>query len=233
MTTTGFFETVEKVFETWRYDHPRILYALCRSLRPRTVIDCGTYRGYSACYMAQACKENGYGHVHAIDDFSEGMQRKYDADHWRTNVAACGLTDWCSLIVGKSQEVKWPEKVDFAYIDGWHGYRAVEHDFLECHARGAECICLDDVTSTVGPSYFIQKMRTFLAGFDILELHRDCGLAICMRRKPKPPLAFSQELPFPHPGATFSRETTIEQKREHLREASKVTGIDYSGFEVT
>lgn len=45
-------------FPNWRYDHPRILYGLIRSLKPRTVMEIGTYRGYAACYMAQACKEN-------------------------------------------------------------------------------------------------------------------------------------------------------------------------------
>jgi len=69
---------IDAQFPNWNYMHPSVLYGLCRSLKPRVVVEVGTYRGYAACYMAQACKENGFGHVVAIDDFSEGMQKKYD-----------------------------------------------------------------------------------------------------------------------------------------------------------
>lgn len=223
-------DRIEQQFPDWRYDHPRILYSLMRSLKPRIAVESGTYRGYAACYMAQACKENGVGHVYCIDDFSEGMQKKYDADHWRANLAACELTDWATLIVGKSSDVTWPETVDFAYIDGWHGLKAIRQDWENCNLRGAECICLDDITSTVGPSYFIQELRRSQY-WDVLELHRDCGLAVCMRRKAKPPVSFSQELPN-NPGVVLTG-MTVEEKRRHLQDATRETGIDYSDYEVS
>src|SRR4051812_20105134 len=132
----NFFDKVEKLFATWHYDHPRILYALIRSLKPTIAVEIGTYRGYAACYMAQALKENGNGHLYCIDDFSEGMQKKFDANHWRSNLEECNLLNWTTLLRGKSSEVKWPDKVDFAYIDGWHGYTTVVEDFISCSSRG-------------------------------------------------------------------------------------------------
>jgi hypothetical protein len=229
MTTDQFFETVERVFATWRYDHPRILYALMRSLKPKVAVEVGTYRGYAACYMARALQENGVGHLTCIDDFSEGMQQKYDREHWVRNIYECGVEDVVTLKVGKSDSVTWPENVDFAYLDGWHGYNTVKSDFGKAAMAGAECICLDDVTSTVGPSLFVQELRGYQT-WDVLELFRDCGLAVCVRRQMKPPCNFSQELP-DHPG-TVMTGWTVEQKRKHLAEASKATGVNYSWVEL-
>lgn len=221
----SFFDTVESVFHDWHYDHPRILYALMRSLRPEIAVEVGTYRGYAACYMAQACKENNVGHVFCIDDFSEGMQKKYDADHWRDNIEKCGVTPHVTLVIGKSTEVQWPKKVDFVYIDGWHSYSTALVDFNAASSRAAECICLDDVTSTVGPSLLVKKIRE-TGVWDVLEIFRDCGLAVCIRRKPKPPCNFSQEL-LGNPG-TVMTGWTLEEKRAHLSSASLVTSVDYT-----
>lgn len=223
----NFFEVVEEVFATWRYDHPRILYALMRSLKPSVAVEVGTYRGYAACYMAQALKENGRGYLYCIDDFSEGMQKKYDADHWHDNVRKCGLSEWVSLIVGKSSDVVWPDKVDFAYIDGWHGYKTVIADFVKAASRGAECICLDDINSTVGPSLFVQRLHGSNE-WDVCEILRDCGLAICTRKQKKKPVSFSQESG--QNAGTVLSEMTTEQKKSFLASMSKETGVDYSDF---
>jgi hypothetical protein len=223
----NFFETVERVFETWHYDHPRILYALMRSLKPKVAVEVGTYRGYAACYMAQALKENGAGHLYCIDDFSEGMQKKYDANHWHANLAACRVSEWATLLVGKSSEVEWPVTVDFAYIDGWHGYKDVSADFRAAAFRGAECICLDDTESTVGPSLFVQRMRGSYT-WDVCEILRDCGLAVFIRRKAKKPVGFCQE-PNSNSGVVMT-EWTTEQKRDLLTNLAVETGVDYSDF---
>ena len=68
--TGDFFKRVDEVFHDWKYDHPRILYALIRSLKPLVVVEVGTYRGYAAAWMARALQENGIGMLYCIDDFS-------------------------------------------------------------------------------------------------------------------------------------------------------------------
>src|SRR5271166_4779601 len=110
MDRKNFFETVESVFHDWHYDHPRILYALMRSLKPTVAVEVGTYRGYAACYMARALQENESGLLYCIDDFSEGMQKRYDAQHWHQNLVICGVREWAKLLVGKSSEVVWPDR---------------------------------------------------------------------------------------------------------------------------
>lgn len=228
MTTDQFFETVERVFANWHYDHPRILYALMRSLKPKTAVEIGSLYGYCACYMARALQENGGGRLFSIDDFSESMQRAANPQEWDANLKACGVRDFATLLVGKSSEVQWPEQVDFAYIDGWHGYTTVRADFIRAAMAGAECICLDDLT-TVGPSLFVKELRGY-GTWDVLELFRDNGLAVCMRKKDRPPLTFAQELP-DHPGTDMTGWTEAA-KLAHLAEAAKVTGVDYSWVEL-
>ena len=220
----NFFERVEKVFETWHYDHPRILYSLMRSLKPEIAVEVGTYRGYAACYMAQALKENGRGHLYCIDDFSEGMQQRYGSDHWCDNLRVCGVLDWVTLIQGKSVDVAWPDSVDFAYIDGWHGYRTVALDFQNAARRGAECICLDDVVSTVGPALMAQRLRDG-SEWGVCEIFRDCGLAICSRRMGRV-LTFSQESES-NSGVVMTG-WTMEQKREFLVGLTNETGVEYA-----
>lgn len=224
----NFADRVEAQFPDWQYGHPKVLYGLIRSMQPIHCVEVGTYRGYAACWMAQALKENGKGHLYCIDDFSEGMQKKYDADHWRANIAALDLTDWVTLIVGKSSMVEWPKSVDFAYIDGWHGYATCMGDFLDCSTRGAECVCFDDIISTVGPRNAITEVKEW--GWDAIEILRDCGLAVCIRRKPKPRCNFSQEIP-DHPG-TIMTGWSEKEIRDHLLKASKKTGLNYDRFEV-
>jgi hypothetical protein len=43
------------------------LYSAVRSRRPRVIVQCGAYAGYSACLLAEACRANGAGVVHCID----------------------------------------------------------------------------------------------------------------------------------------------------------------------
>ena len=39
METGDFFKRVDEVFHDWKYDHPRVLYALIRSLKPLVVVE--------------------------------------------------------------------------------------------------------------------------------------------------------------------------------------------------
>jgi len=227
----NFFETVESVFHDWRYDHPRILYSLIRAMKPSVAVEVGTYRGYAACYMARALQENNNGHLYCIDNLSlTDHLARYGTDpvtHWGNNLTATGVRDWATLIVGKSDEVIWPAKIDFAYIDGWHSYQTCLHDFTRAAYAGASCICLDDIVQSVGPRMVFDLIRK-TDEWQVLELFHDCGMGICVRKTPKPPYTFSQELP-DNPGVDL-RPLSRQERIEHFAEASKTTGLDYSEF---
>ncbi len=66
----SFYEEVNKVYASWNYDSPRLLHGFIRCLKPQHIVDCGTYRGLSAAWMAKACQENNMGRVHCLDKWS-------------------------------------------------------------------------------------------------------------------------------------------------------------------
>lgn len=224
----SFFETVEARFPDWNYGHPRILYALIRSLKPVVLVEVGTYRGYAACYMARALQENNSGHLYCIDNFSldDHVWRYGDPEkHWNENLAACGVRNWVTLLRGDSNKVQWPDKVDFAYIDGWHSYRAVQLDFSICQEKGAQCICLDDTINCVGPRLFVSGLLQYPQGWDVIDIAADNGLSICMRKQKHIDVTFSQELPN-HPGVDLTK-LTPEERNQHFRVAALVSDLCY------
>lgn len=226
----SFFDTVEARFPDWHYDHPRILYSLIRSLKPRVCVEAGTYRGYAACYMARALQENNSGHLYCIDNFSltDFVARHGNCDpkeHWSDNLAACGVRAWATLLVGDSHKVDWPERVDFAYIDGWHSYDTAAHDFNRCAKRGAQCICLDDTINCAGPRLLMNEVKAIHSQWSVLDIPSDNGLSICIRKSKVRDVTFSQELPN-HPGVDVSVLSPAERKK-HFELAHQHTGLDY------
>lgn len=223
-----FYSTVEQVFHDWRYDNPKILYGLIRSLKPAVVVEVGMYRGYSASWMAKALQENGTGHLYGIDNFSltEHVARYGDPRaHLESNLRTLGVRDTITILEGDSDKVLWPVSVDFAYIDGFHSYLTTWHDFQQCAQQGAECICFDDTTQSVGPRLLMGEIRE-RGQWDVIDVRRDCGMTICMRRKVKGPITFSQELP-DNPGVDLQQLTDLEQQL-HLSLAQRTTGVDYA-----
>lgn len=223
----NFYEEVEKVFHDWRYGHPKILHGLIRSMKPEVVVEIGAYRGYGTAWMAQAVKENGTGHVYAIDNFSLKQftpDRDAAVQHFWDNLAALGLVEHVTLIEGDSDKVGWPLKVDFAYVDGWHGYPIAYYDFRKSAFLGAECICLDDATQSIGPRMVVQEIRDS-GEWDVIDVLRDCGLAICMRKVKKGPITFSQELD--DSTGVDLQTLTREEQQEHLSLASSRNGVNY------
>lgn len=227
----SFYETVEARFTDWNYGHPRIVYSLIRSLKPRTIIEAGTYRGYAACYMARALQENNSGHLYCIDNFSlTDHTWKYGdpEQHWHDNLVHCGVRELVTLLKGDSDKVTWPERVDLAYIDGWHSYHATKHDFDMCAKRGARCICLDDTVNCVGPRLLMQGVDR--KEWSVITVPSDNGISICMRNEKLIDVTFSQELAN-NPGVDLT-VLTPEQRVEHLKKASFETGLDYRAIGV-
>lgn len=224
---SDFYNHVDKLFRDWNYGHPKVLYGLIRSMKPQVIVEIGTYRGYSSAWMAKALQENNTGHIYTVDDFSlkQYTQNREDAiAHLYDNLERLGVRDFVTLLEGDSDSVALPDRIDFAYIDGWHGYVKCKRDFDNCAKRGAECICFDDTTQSVGPRMVVDEIRA--AGeFEVMEVMRDCGLAIAMRKKPKAYITFSQELP-DNPGVDLRPLTRAEQDA-HFALAAQTNGVKY------
>lgn len=224
-----FFETVERVFYDWHYDHPRILYALIRALKPQVVVEVGSYRGYCAVYMARALQENNTGKLYCIDNWTltEHVARYGDPrGHFEKNMELCGVRDWIDVIQGNSDQIQWPSNVDFCYVDGWHGYLMARHDFEKAASLGASVIAMDDTENCVGPRLFSDEG---VLGWQQIHLGSDNGLDIFVKLKPKRPVCFSQELPFSNPGVSL-RLLSKEDQDRHFQAASRITRINYDSI---
>jgi predicted O-methyltransferase YrrM len=229
MNTGEFFSKVESLYPDWQYDHPRLLYSLIKLTRPLVCVEVGTYLGYGACYMARALQENGSGSLTCIDCWqlpNPAWRHGSVRDHFESNLKTCGVRDLVRLIEGKSDEVVWPEKIDFAYIDGWHSYQTTKHDFLKCQAAGASCICFDDAVSVIGPRMVVDEIKKDPA-WQVIQLPSAAGLAICQRVSviSALPITFSQELK-DNPGVVVNPSTI----QSHCTKASLENGVNYSGI---
>lgn len=230
----SFYETVERVYSDWNYGHPKVLYGFLRALRPSLHVDCGTYRGLSAAWAAKAMQENGGGRVVCLDDFSlrEHVDRYGDPlAHLESNLQQCGIRELVEIRQGNTfDDAIWPERIDTCYVDAFHSYHAAANDFYKALERGAYLIALDDTENCVGPRKLVEELRClhFIGGheWDVLDLHTDNGLTIFLKRQPRRPVTFSQELPLPNPGVDL-RPLTLEQQRQHFEEASAITGLSY------
>lgn len=89
-----------------------LLYWLIRDYRPKTVIETGTHRGLTSLYMAHALYDNQYGHLTTCDPKDWAAPGNF-AQFPELQPYITYLP-----IMGKELTV---ERVDFAFIDGFHG----------------------------------------------------------------------------------------------------------------
>ena len=205
-------QKIEDRFPDWRYDHPRILYALIRAMKPEVCVEVGTYRGYAACYMAEAMRQNGKGRLYCIDDWSltDHEHRLGNAkEHFWGNIKHLGYDDIITVIEGDSKSVIWPEKIDFAYIDGWHGFSTAKSDFVNASNHGATVICFNDVIGTIGPRMLMDEIRKD-DKWMVSIIDSDGGLGIVTRRETRRPIKYAQEYPMPNTGTQLHEMTKNE-----------------------
>jgi predicted O-methyltransferase YrrM len=114
-----------------------LLYGLVRAARPTTIVEIGSARGKSTCYLALACKHNGHGRVHSIDPHTatDWNDRHYDPestyDYLTRQLRRYGLAPWCETIRARTGDAlpSWDSAVDLLFIDGDHSLEGVRRDF--------------------------------------------------------------------------------------------------------
>lgn len=166
------------------------MYGLVRWLRPETVVEVGAWHGFSTMHLAQACQDNGFGTVYAIDDFSLGNSGAVI----HNNLQKAGLSHRLVLVPGKSTDVTWPGKVDFAFVDGDHSLQGCLHDCNKAIERGARCVCIHDTVGWWGPRDYMDLFREQAVGtWDCIEGNFDSGFAVLVRREDKPDPTYTEE----------------------------------------
>lgn len=96
-----------------------LLYWLIRELKPKVVIETGTHRGLTSLYMAHALYDNGEGHLTTYDPFEWGAQGNF-----------AKFLELLPYVTYKQKRGDWldEEKIDFAFIDGFHSEKDVEEE---------------------------------------------------------------------------------------------------------
>ncbi|HPS14081.1 MAG TPA: O-methyltransferase, partial [Prolixibacteraceae bacterium] len=89
----------------------KILYMLCKMIRPQRILELGTYTGYSAISMGLALEEGAIIHTVEADDEKEEIISKY--------IEKAGLTSKISCHFGNALEVlpTLNETFDLVFID--------------------------------------------------------------------------------------------------------------------
>lgn len=90
----------------------RVLKMLCEMIRPKNVLEIGTYTGYSAICFAEALKGKGKIHTIEINDELEEFIKKF--------VLRSGLGDKIQLYFGEALEIipQIKTQFDLVFIDG-------------------------------------------------------------------------------------------------------------------
>jgi len=118
------------------------LYWLARNWRaPGRVVEIGSFKGRSTCWLAAACKERGDGKVTAIDHFRGSPEHGAGGSHADPDIAAEGSTlpvfcrnlqgvellDFVEVRVGSCEEVSrsWREPIRLLFLDADHDGDAV------------------------------------------------------------------------------------------------------------
>lgn len=98
------------------------LYGLVRAIRPITCVETGTHRGLSACYIGQALKDNGCGTLLTVDP--------YDIEAATDGFKEFGLSDVVRYEKKRGCDVRTEQKIDFLFIDGFHGINDVVEEIV-------------------------------------------------------------------------------------------------------
>src|SRR5436853_2526217 len=87
------------------------LRSLVHTMKPRTVVETGTFMGISTLSIAEGLKANGFGKV---------ITCEYDPAVWmkaKERFAGSGLAEWIECRNESSLEIKVPDTIDLLFSD--------------------------------------------------------------------------------------------------------------------
>lgn len=116
-----------------------IQYGFVRQMKPKRILCVGSGYGYIPGLLAQACLENGQGHVDFVDA-GYGFSHRHNytwVGFWKTLEGSLtfknfGLGQYISIFLMKTEKFvkKYSElRYQYIYIDGDHIYKGVRSDY--------------------------------------------------------------------------------------------------------
>ena len=118
----------------------RLLSMLSHLLRPRRILEIGTFTGYAALCLAEGLAPGGHLHTIEINPERERRIRRY--------VAAAGLRDQITLHLGAAADVLpnlATETWDLVFIDADKANNQLYFDLLIDHVRPGGLVLVDNV----------------------------------------------------------------------------------------
>lgn len=125
-----------------RFKEKRELWDLAMRTGAGTIVEIGSFEGYSTIILAKGLSGNGC--VYAIDphtnkhsetDHDESPSRGDTWGRFKKNIEDAGISHLVRPIKLRSEEavVSWDEPIHILWIDGSHRYEDVRKDFLLWH----------------------------------------------------------------------------------------------------
>lgn len=153
----------------------RGLYELAGEVpRNQAIVELGSFKGKSTCYLAAGARAGCGAHVHAVDAWNLpgniGGRHQYDLPARRgefdAQLSSAGLSDQITTHRAFSQEAAraWHGPlVGLLYIDASHEYADVRDDFAawSVHIPVGGCVAFDDYDTLRNPGVrrFVDELR--------------------------------------------------------------------------
>lgn len=87
-----------------------LLYSIVRAIKPKVCFEIGTHKGFSTHHIIQALKDNGEGHLYTTDPYDYGAKHSLPLEQ----------RHWVDFLDKMGKDVKLTEKINFAFVDGFH-----------------------------------------------------------------------------------------------------------------
>jgi predicted O-methyltransferase YrrM len=176
--------------------HAAAQFLVLAELRPRMIVEIGSYLGKSTVFFAKSLEVLGIdGSVTSIDPHTGdrqhlenlGVSELPSFDMFRVHLLTTGVSDRVHTIVATSHEAAkdWSDPIDFLFIDGWHSYEAVIDDGQNWlpHLTDRGVVVFDDATTNGDVSRAIND----LVASERIHLYGDAfGQAFAGRRPEVP-----------------------------------------------
>ena len=90
------------------------IWGLIKAIKPETVVERGTHKGLTSVYIARGLEDNAKGHLWTVDPFDWQQEETFDG-------LSPNLKKYITYQRMRGDELKVDNKIDFLFIDGYHG----------------------------------------------------------------------------------------------------------------
>jgi len=197
-------------FQSGLGDSAYLLYGLVRSLKPKVVVEIGSARGRSTCFIGTGLKENGAGKLYAIDPHTKTAWNDLESvdtfEILQGNLKKLKLESQVEILRQTSDAAAagWTRQIDLLFIDGDHSYDGAMRDWelFSPFVQPFGSVVFHDTLWDLKPDpkyarpdmgvpRVVDELR--MAGYPVLTIDRDFGVSLVQPRKRGVPLRFTTD----------------------------------------